>query len=280
MTRASSVTGGTVLDRIVAQTRLDLERRKRQVPREVLHARIERQPSPVDFERGLRRDHVAVIAEIKRASPSRGRFPVDVDLAKVAEDYIAGGAAAISCLTDGPFFQGSLLDLRDVVECVRMSGGELGVLRKDFMVDLYQIDEARAFGASCVLLIAAVLGDSVLREFLSHATAMGLAALVEVHDEAELERAVAAGASLIGINNRDLKTLDVDLGVTERLAALAQPDTTVVGESGISTVEDVERMARAGVDAILVGESLIVNPHRVAALGALAKVSRRPRVHA
>lgn len=279
MTRATTRASGTVLDRIIAQTRLDLERRKRQVSRDALKARIEQQPSPVDFERSLRRDHVAVIAEIKRASPSRGRFPVDVDPSKVAGDYIAGGAAAISCLTDEPFFQGSLVDLELVVERVRISGREPGVLRKDFMVDTYQIDEARAFGASCILLIAAVLDDSLLREFIVHASGLDLAALVEVHDEAELERAVAVGASLIGINNRNLKTLDVDLGVTERLAVLAPANATIVGESGISTVQDIERMARAGVSAVLIGESLIVHPRRVEALKALTQVKRRHDVH-
>ncbi len=280
MTRTTTIVSGTVLDRIIAQTEIDLEKRKQRMPREALKARIEHQAVPVDFERSLQRDHVSVIAEIKRASPSRGRFPVDIDPATVAADYIEGGAAAISCLTDGPFFHGSLTDLEMVVERVQATDPELGVLRKDFMVDAYQIDEARVLGASCILLIAAVLDDALLRELFAHASDLGLAALVEVHDETELERGLAVGASLIGINNRNLKTLDVDLRVTERLAALAPPDTTIVGESGISTIEDVERMARAGVDAILVGESLIVHPRRIEALKALSGVERRPRIHA
>lgn len=280
MTRPALVASGTVLDRIVTQTGADLENRKRQVPREALLERIERQEAPIEFERSLRRDSVAVIAEIKRASPSRGRFPVDIDPPTVAGDYLEGGAAAISCLTDGPFFHGSLADLENVVDHVRRTTPELGVLRKDFVVDTYQIDEARAFGASCILLIAAVLDDALLRELFAYALDLGLSALVEIHDETELERAVAVGASLIGVNNRDLKSLDVDLGVTERLATLAPPDTTLVGESGISSVGDVERMARAGVDAVLVGESLIVHPHRIEALMALSAVTRRSGVHA
>jgi len=271
---------GTVVDRIVAQTRVDLEVRKRQVPREALLERIERQPAPVDFEGSLRRQHVAVIAEFKRASPSRGRFPVDIDAATVTADYIEGGAAAISCLTDGPSFHGSLDDLERVVESARGIDPNVGVLRKDFMVDPYQIDEARAFGASCILLIAAVLDDASLGELAAYASLLGLASLIEVHDEAELERALAVGASLIGINNRNLKPLDVDLGVSERLAALVPKDVTLVGESGISNVEDVERTARAGVDAILVGESLIVHPRRRQALRSLSGVARRPRTHA
>lgn len=280
MTRPPAMASGTVVDRIVAQTRIDLEVRKQQVPREALLERIERRSSPVDFRRSLRRDHVAMIAEIKRASPSRGRFPVDIDPAAVTADYIEGGAAAISCLTDGPFFRGSLDDLEDVVERVKGMGADQGVLRKDFMVDPYQIDEARAFGASCILLIAAVLDDTLLRELSAYASHLGLATLIEVHDESELERALTVGASLIGINNRNLKTLDVDLGVTERLAARVPPDITLVGESGISSGEDVERMARAGVDAVLVGESLIVHPYRVEALTALSSVERQPRVNA
>lgn len=280
MTRTTTMATGTVLDCILAQTRVDLETRKQQEPRRALLKRIERQAQPVDFERSLQREYVAVIAEIKRASPSKGRFPVDIEPANVANDYIAGGAAGISCLTDRPFFHGSLADLDSVVEHVRSNDSRIGVLRKDFMIDPYQIDEARAHGASCILLIVAALDDGLLRELFDHATGLGLASLVEVHDETELERALAAGASLIGINNRNLKTLDVDLSITERVAALAPATTTLVGESGISSVADVERMAATGVDAILVGESLIVHPDRVHALEALVKVPRHSRAHA
>lgn len=279
MTRTPVTESGTVIDRIVAQTRTDLETRKRQVPRAALLERITRQPSPVGFEQSLRRDHVAVIAEFKRASPSRGRFPVEINPAAVTADYIEGGAAAISCLTDGPFFHGSLDDLESVVARVTEMGAEPGVLRKDFMVDPYQIDEARAYGASCILLIAAVLDDASLRELSGYASHLGLATLVEVHDERELERALATEATLIGINNRNLKTLEVDLGVTERLAARVPVGVTLVGESGISSIQDVGRMARAGVHAVLIGESLIVHSDRVAALAKLSSVERRPRYH-
>lgn len=279
MTQTSALESGTVVDRIVTQTRIDLEVRKQQVPREALLERGERQPGPVDFERSLRHEHVAVIAEFKRASPSRGRFPVEIDPAAVTADYIEGGAAAISCLTDGPFFHGSLDDLESVVARITEMDADRGVLRKDFMVDSYQIDEARAYGASCILLIAAVLDDVLLRELSEYASHLGLATLVEVHDESELDRALATGASLIGINNRNLKTLEVDLGVTERLAARVPPGITLVGESGISSIEDIERMARAGVDAVLVGESLIMHPHRVEALKSLSSVERQTRFH-
>lgn len=280
MSHTTGVVSGTVLDRIIGRTTEDLRERKRQTPRSELVERIARQAAPVDFERILKRDHLAVIAEIKRASPSKGRFPVEIDPATVARDYIRGGAAAISCLTDGPYFHGSLADLEAVVERVRATGPNVGVLRKDFTVDTYQIDEARALGASCILLIVAALEDRLLRELFAYAGLLGMASLVEVHDEMELDRAVALGATLLGINNRNLKTLDVDLGVTERLASLAPGDMTLVGESGISSVKDVERMADAGVDAVLVGESLIVHPNRVQAVRALAGVPRRSRADA
>lgn len=277
MSRTTGVVTGTVLDRIIERTTEDLRERKRLTPSRELMDRIARQPAPVDFEESLRRDHVAVIAEIKRASPSKGRFPVEIDPAAVARDYVLGGSAAISCLTDGPFFDGSLADLKAVVDQVRTMDPFVGVLRKDFMVDPYQIDEARAYGASCILLIVAALDDGLLGELFTYAQNLGLGSLVEVHDETELERALALEATLIGINNRNLKTLDVTLGTTERLGSIAPRETTLVGESGISSVKDVERMAAAGVAAILVGESLIMNPDRAGAVRALAGVPRKPR---
>jgi len=277
MSHPTGVVTGTVLDRILVRTTEDLEERKRQIPSSDLMDGIARQPAPVDFEKTLKRDHVSVIAEIKRASPSKGRFPIQINPAAVAQDYVLGGSTAISCLTDGPFFDGSLGDLEAVVDRVRTLDPSVGVLRKDFTIDPYQIDEARAYGASCILLIVAALDQRLLLELFAHARSLGLASLVEVHDEIELERALALGASLIGINNRNLKTFGVDLETTERVTALAPRDTTIVGESGITSVEDVERMAAAGVDAILVGESLIVHPNRVQALRALAGVVRRSR---
>lgn len=274
---ASSEVSDTVLDRIIVQTRVDVVERKRRLPSAALRDRIEAQQAPVDVAASLRQDHVAVIAEFKRASPSRGRFPVEIDPDMVATDYVAGGAAAISCLTDGPFFQGSLDDLSRVVGVAASASPAVGVLRKDFIVDPYQIEEARAWGASCILLIAAALDDALLVELYTQAAALGMASLIEVHDEPELARAMRLGATLIGVNNRDLKTLTVDLGVTERLAALAPADVILVGESGIASAADVERMAAAGVDAVLVGESIILQPDRTRAVAALAGVERRVR---
>ncbi|MEJ7901643.1 MAG: indole-3-glycerol phosphate synthase TrpC, partial [Thermomicrobiales bacterium] len=225
----------------------------------------------------LRQETVTVIAEVKRASPSKGRFPGVVDPPAVAADYAAGEASAISCLTDGPFFEGSLTDLESVVAVTELLDRPVGVLRKDFMIDRYQVDEARAYGASCILLIVACLDDDLLRDLYEHATSLGLSTLVEVHDERELERAVVAGATLIGINNRDLKTLKVDLDVTSRLVSGVPSGVVVVGESGISTVDHVCTMAEAGVDAILVGESLIVQLDRAQALRALTGIRKHER---
>lgn len=260
---------GTYLDRILARTVETVAADKRELSPSAMAGKARFAPAAVPSS--LKRDTLTVIAEFKRASPSKGRFPVEVCAAEVAESYIAGGAAAISCLTDEPFFEGSLADLREVV---RTAAGRVPVLRKDFTIDSYQIDQARAHGASMILLIVACLDDGQLREYREHAEAMGMTALVEVHDEAEAERAVASGARIIGINNRDLRSFHTDLGVTERIAPMLPKGTIIVGESGIHTVADAERMATAGVDAILVGESLIVQPDRAEAVRALASVRR------
>ncbi len=269
---------GTVLDRIVAQTALDLEVRKQYLPPEELRQRLVDAPPVVDVLAALNQDTVTVISEVKRASPSRGRFPVEIDPEAVAAEYIAGGASMISCLTDEPFFQGSLQDLDQAVAVASAGSTPVGVLRKDFMIDPYQVDEARLHGASCILLIVACLSDDALRQLHDHATSLGMATLVEVHDEAEIERALKLQPRFLGINNRNLKTMTVDLAVTERLAAQVPSDVVLAGESGIFTRDDVQRLADAGVDAILVGESLILQPDRAGAVRALSGVGKSPRV--
>jgi len=216
---------------------------------------------------------LALIAEVKKASPSAGIICKDFDPVRIAKEYEAAGASCLSVLTDEKFFQGSLDYLRQIRAAVK-----LPLLRKDFIIDERQILEAIEWGADAILLIVAILDDARLKRFHSMAIAAGLAVLVEVHDEAELERAVALGAELIGVNNRDLKTFKVDLGTTERLATIlnrrtgvspvsnlkkengdrqdARP-TLLVAESGIHTRADVERLAKCGAGAILVGESLV-----------------------
>ncbi len=212
------------------------------------------------FEAALRRPRigkVALIAEVKKASPSAGVICKDFDPVRIARQYEAAGADCLSVLTDEKFFQGSLEYLKQIRATVK-----LPLLRKDFIIDERQILEAVEWGADAILLITAILSDAQLKHFHTLATEAGLAALVEVHDEAELERALAAGANLIGVNNRDLKTFKVDLGTTERLAdrlrkAPGGAEKILVAESGIHTRADVQRLAQCGAQAILVGESLM-----------------------
>src|SRR6266567_737635 len=215
-----------------------------------------------DFAGALRKPRagpVALIAEVKKASPSAGVICPDFDPVRIAKEYETAGASCLSVLTDEKFFQGSLDHLRQIRKAVK-----LPLLRKDFIIDERQILEAVEWGADAILLIAAILSDVQLKRFHSAAVEAGLAALVEVHDENELKRALAIGAQLIGVNNRDLKTFKVDLATTERLAqALVADDTAtpqrkiLMAESGIHTRADVERLARCGAKAILVGESLV-----------------------
>jgi indole-3-glycerol phosphate synthase len=231
--------------------------------RDLLLERNERR----DFLAALRRPHrgIGLIAEVKKASPSAGVICADFDPVRIAKQYEAAGADCLSVLTDEKFFQGSLEYLKQIRAAVK-----LPLLRKDFIIDERQILEAVEWGADAILLIVAILKDAQLKHFHSLATEAGLAALVEVHDETELQRALNAGAALIGVNNRDLKTFKVDLATTERLAAsLTGKEKLLVAESGIHTRADVQRLARCGAGAVLVGESLMKHadiPAKVAEL--------------
>jgi indole-3-glycerol phosphate synthase len=206
----------------------------------------------------------AVIAEIKKASPSRGVIRADFNPVVHAHQYTQAGARCLSVLTDGPFFQGNLDDL----EAVR-GATPIPLLRKDFMLDPYQVVEARASGADCILLIVAALGDAELRDLAAVAGDEGLDVLVEVHDEKELERALASGAGFIGVNNRNLHTFETSLDVTRRLAALVPDDVTLVSESGLRTAADLAGMEAIGVHCFLIGESLMKERDPGAALHAL-----------
>lgn len=215
-----------------------------------------------DFAAALRSDRrrVAIIAEAKKASPSAGLLCADFRPADIARDYAEGGAAAVSVVTDAPFFQGWLGALTEVRQAVA-----LPVLRKDFIVDERQIHEARGAGADAVLLIAAVLDGATLRRFRDEAAALGMASLVEIHDEAELERAVDSGAGIIGINNRNLRDFQIDRGLTLRLAPRLPAGTIIVCESGLETPEDLRRV-HGVTDAALVGTSLMSAADRVGLL--------------
>jgi indole-3-glycerol phosphate synthase len=259
----------TILAEILAHKRVELEAARRLVPDALLAERAE---ALAEAPRGFRRALLAaeppvVIAELKRRSPSRGEIRPDFDPVACAREYAAAGAAALSVLTDERYFGGRLEFLRAVRGAVA-----LPLLRKDFLVDLYQVDEARVAGADAVLLIVAALEPAALGALLARAALRGLDALVEVHDERELEAALDAGATLVGVNNRDLRSFETDLGVTERLAPRVPRSVLLVAESGIHGPADVGRLARAGARAFLVGESLMREPRPGTALRRLRGV--------
>jgi len=239
-----------MLDQILESTRSRLVSLRDQA--EVLQATAAEAPAPRSLAAALRPPGLAIIAEIKRRSPSAGEIAQRLDAPTQAKHYVKGGAAAISVLTEPQYFAGSLDDLRAVRAAVPVP-----VLRKDFIVDQIQIWEGRAAGADAVLLIAAALDASELAELLSAVVATGMEALVETHTAAEVEMAVAAGAEIIGVNNRDLATFNTDLAVAEALAPSIPHGVVTVGESGVSSVAGASRMAAAGYDAILVGEAAV-----------------------
>jgi indole-3-glycerol phosphate synthase len=247
----------TILDRIVADKLDALGAAKAATPLTEIRRAAQNAPAVRPFGAALTGPRVRLIAEVKKASPSRGILRGDFDPVRLATEYRDGGAAAISVLTDEKHFQGSLSHLRSVREALP-DGPPL--LRKDFLFEEYQLYEARSSGADGVLLITAILETSVLQSLIALAASMAMDVLVEVHDEREMERAVAAEATIVGINNRDLRTFDMDLATSERLAPLAPPGTTIVAESGIFTREDVRRLEACGVHAVLIGEALVTAP--------------------
>ena len=242
----------SVLDDIVAGVRIDLDRRRSATPVADLRAALADVDPPRDPMPHLRGAGSSVIAEVKRRSPSKGDLADIPDPAELAARYAAGGAAAISVLTEERRFGGSLADLRAVRAAV-----DVPLLRKDFMVEPYQLLEARAAGADLALLIVAALDDDTLRRLHDEARELGLTVLVEVHDEAETERAVALGAELVGVNARNLRTLDVDPEAFARLAPLVPGDRVLVAESGITGPDDVATYVGLGARAVLVGEALV-----------------------
>lgn len=263
----------SILDEILEYKRtVEVPARARAVPLTEIRRRAEASPLPRrDFAAALRRDTVALIAEVKRASPSRGVFvPGAFDPVAIGRVYADNGASAISVLTDEPYFKGHLDYMSMVSDAVSVP-----VLRKDFVVDAYQLYEARAAGADAALLIVAALEQGELQALHDVAGALGMTALVEVHDEAETERALAIGARVIGVNNRDLRTFVTEIATTAACARLVNPSAhTLVSESGIFTVDHVRQVAAMGADAILVGESIITAPDRASQVRALAGVHR------
>ena len=258
---------GTYLDRILENTVDELRERMSAQPEGALLERIDDRSVPASLAAALTSvQEVSVIAEFKRASPSKGMIAGTVDPSDVITEYVRGGCAAISVLTDEKFFQGTLADLEEASEISGPGVARKPVLRKDFVVSSYQIVEARAHGADAILLIVAALADDQLAELHDFAADLGMDALVEVHDADELQRALAVHPRVIGINNRDLRTFEVDLSTTERIAPLVPEGIAIVGESGVGGRDDVLRLGRAGVDAVLVGESLMRKADRAAAV--------------
>lgn len=243
---------GTILDEIISHKHKEVALQKQGKSLGVWKAEAEAAPPPRDFLTALRAPYVSLIAEVKKASPSKGLLCPDFDPVRLARIYAANGAAAISVLTDARFFQGSLDDLRAVRQAV-----DIPVLRKDFVVDAYQVYEARAAGADAVLLIVAALDDATLRDLYALIRHLGMTALIEVHNTAELERALALHPRLIGVNNRDLRTFHVTLDTTAALRPRVPDGVVLVAESGIHTPEDVARLASLNVNAMLVGEALV-----------------------
>jgi indole-3-glycerol phosphate synthase len=254
---------GKVLDQIMAVKRQEVPKQMDLVPMEEVKAFALLAPPTIDFAAALTAEPgTSLIAEVKRASPSKGLIANEWDPDLIAETYARYGAAAISCLTDRRFFQGDLETLTSIKERLRKFKLAVPVLRKDFIYSPYQIYEARTAGADALLLIVGVLSDKDLGDLHKLTLKLGMQALVEVHDDAELDRALAAGAKIIGVNNRDLTTFTVDIENTARLRERIPADKVVVGESGISSVEDVRAMADMGCDAILVGETFCKLPQR------------------
>ena len=252
-----------ILEEIAKKTKERIQEEKRKVPLDELKEKV-RIAKKGRFLNALQKEGMSYICEVKKASPSRGVIAPDFPYLEIAREYEAAGASAISCLTEPFYFQGSDRYLKEIAAAVKIP-----VLRKDFTIDEYMIYQANALGASAVLLICSLLDDAQLKDFRELAEELSMDALVEAHDEKEVERAGKAGARIIGVNNRDLKTFQVDVKNSIRLRKLAPPETVFVSESGIRTAEDIRRLYEQKVDAVLIGETLMRSPDKKAALKAL-----------
>jgi indole-3-glycerol phosphate synthase len=263
-TLEAEVNSGSVLDRIVEARRASIAHRQRVLPEPVLKMAVKSAKPARDFAAALARPQVNIISELKKASPSRGLLREDFRPIELAKGFENSGAAALSVLTEEEFFQGSAKDLRDARKAC-----EIPVLRKDFIVDAWQVWEARAIDADSFLLIVAALSDAALTELLALGRGLGMEALIEVHTRAELDRAIDVGAKIIGVNNRDLKTLKVDLNTSFELIEVIPEDCVAVCESGIRDGAEIKRLRAAGFDAFLIGEHLMTQADPGAGLAAL-----------
>jgi len=246
-----------ILDEIVADVSITLEKREKQIPVTEISKSAFAQSPPLNFASALSGDNIRLIAEVKKASPSKGIISANFNPFYIAKIYADNGAAAISVLTEPKYFQGNLTYLRDIKA---LAVKPLPLLRKDFIIDPYQVFESRAYGADCILLIVSILTPQKLSELLHLSHQLGMMSLVEVHNGAELDIAVKSNAKIIGINNRDLTTFNVDLQTTARLRPLIPPDRIVVSESGIKSRDDMQKLKEWGVNAALIGETLVSAP--------------------
>lgn len=247
-----------ILDEIVENKQREVAESKRHIPLSELRRKAKLRAPPRDFAGVLDGGGVKLIAEVKKASPSKGIIRQDFDPVQIARTYAQNGAAALSVLTDEKYFNGKLSHMAEIRRWLARAGPP--VLRKDFIIDPYQVRESRAYGADAILLIVAILPPQLLTELMQLSHSLGMACLVEVHNESELETVLKTEARVIGINNRDLKTMKTDVGVTARLRPLVPPGRLVVSESGIHTRADIMMMERLGVNAVLIGEALMSAP--------------------
>ena len=255
-----------ILETIVERTRERIQKEKQTVPLEEVRRQAEEKSASKAgkmprFEKALRKNELSFICEVKKASPSKGVLAPEFPYLQIASEYEEAGADAVSCLTEPEYFQGSDRYLKEIA-----GKSSIPVLRKDFTVDPYMIYEAKVLGASAVLLICALLDRGEIREGIQIADSLGMSALVEAHDEEEVEKALDAGARIIGVNNRDLRTFQVDLGNSRRLRRLVPSEILFVSESGIRTSEDIRRLRENGTDAVLIGETLMKRPDKTKAL--------------
>lgn len=252
-----------ILDEIAAETRERIAEKSKEIPLSEVRDEAEQMPINEDFpfEKALSGEDISFICEVKKASPSKGIIAEDFPYLQIAKDYESAGAAAISCLTEPFRFKGSDVYLREIAKNVKIP-----VLRKDFTISEYMIYEAKALGAAAVLLICSILSEEELREYLALTHSLGMSALVEAHDETEIETAVRIGARIIGVNNRDLKTFSVNTENSARLRDLVPPDRIFVSESGIQTAADVDKLRKIGANAALIGETLMRAPDKKAKL--------------
>lgn len=265
---------GTILDEILATKRRDVDARKARVGMDLIELKLRKSPPARDFLGALRRgpeEPVRVIAELKRASPVKGVFAPEYHPEIIAADYARGGAAALSVLTDEPYFQGNITHLPIARRGLESVGSTIPILRKDFMIDPYQVAESRAWGADACLLIVAALDDTMLATLHAEVLRHGMTALVEANNAEELTRAVAVGARLIGVNQRDLRNFSVNTDLAADLAARMPAGVVKAALSGIKGPDDMRRLAKAGYDAALVGESVMIAPDRATAVRALAQ---------